>query len=468
MIHDKKKILVVEDESIVARDIRNILVGLGYEVTAVVSSAKSAIRKAQETTPDLVLMDVMLQGERTGVEAAEQIFTQYSIPVVFLTAYTDSKTVQQAKRTEPFGFIIKPFNEREVQTIIEIALYKYKMQMELKERERWLSTILKSIGDGVIATNQEGMITFMNPMAETLTGWRQDEALNKPLSDVFKVINKKSGKKQKIDVKKILRGERQELHNGRVLVSKKGNKTPIDPRLKSIKDDGGNLSGMVLAFTDITLRKKAEEELKKSWVQQKIAMEKTVQSIAFTIETRDPYTAGHQRRVTKFACLIGKKMGLSKDRIEGLRLAGELHDIGKICIPAEILSKPGKISEVEYAIIKTHPQVGHDILKTIDFSWPVAKIVLQHHERIDGSGYPQGLKGDEILLEAKILAVADIIEAMATHRPYRPALSIEVALKEVSEKQGKLYDDKVIEACFKIFEEKKIRFDLNPIPLVLK
>jgi len=199
----KTKILIVEDEGIVARDIRNMLFGLGYEVTAVANNAKSAIQKAQETTPDLVLMDVMLQGEPTGVEAAKQIFTQYSIPIVFLTAYTDSKTVQQAKKTEPFGYIIKPFEEREIQTTIEIALYKYKMQMELKERERWLSTILKSIGDGVIATTQDGMITFMNPMAETLTGWKQDEALNKPLSNVFKVMNEKSGKKQKIDVKKI-------------------------------------------------------------------------------------------------------------------------------------------------------------------------------------------------------------------------------------------------------------------------
>jgi len=464
----KTKILVVEDEGIVARDIRNMLVGLGYEVTAIAPNAKSAIRKAQETNPDLVLMDIMLQGELTGVKAAEQIFTQYNIPVVFLTAYTDSKTVQQAKKTEPFGYIIKPFEEREVQTTIEIALYKYKMQMKLKEREQWLSTILKSIGDGVIATTQEGMITFMNPMAETLTGWKQDKALNKPLSNVFKVMNEKSKKKQNIDIKKILRGERPELSNGRILVAKNGKKTPIESTMESIKDNGGNLSGVVLVFTDITLRRKAEEELKKSWEQQKIAMEGTVRSIAFTIEKRDPYTAGHQRRVTKLACLIGEEMGLSKDRIEGLRMAGELHDIGKIYVPAEILSKPGKISDVEYAIIKTHSQVGHDILNTIDFSWPVAKIVLQHHERIDGSGYPQGLKGDKILLEAKILAVADVIEAMATHRPYRPALSIEVALKEVSENKGVLYDDKVMKASFKIFEEKRIRFDRNPVPHAAK
>lgn len=455
----KTRILVVEDESIVARDIRNMLVGLGYDVTAVVPGAKTAVKKAQETAPDLVLMDVMLQGEITGVEAAEQIYTNFSIPVVYLTAYADSTTVQQAKKTEPFGYIIKPFEERELQTTIEIALYKYKMQMELKDRERWLSTILKSIGDGVIATNKIGAITFMNPLAENLTGWKLEQALDKTLGDVFKVMNQKPGKIQKISVKKILKGEGTVLTDEAILVSRNGKKTPIYPRMEPIKDDGGNTSGAVLAFTDITARKTAEDELKRSFEQQKIAMEGTVRAIAYTIETRDPYTAGHQRRVTKLACTIGEEMGLSKDRIEGLRMSGELHDIGKIHVPAEILSKPGQISEAEYTIIKTHSQVGHDILKTIEFPWPVAKIVLQHHERIDGSGYPSGLPGKDILLEAKILAVADVIEAMATHRPYRPALSIEDALKEISKNKGKLYDTKVVDACLKVFKEKKFEFE---------
>ena len=238
----KTKILVVEDESIVARDIRNMLAGLGYEVTAVVSGARAAIQKAQETGPDIVLMDVMLHGDITGVEAAEQIYTNFSIPVVYLTAYADSTTVQQAKKTEPFGYIIKPFEERELQTTIEIALYKYKMQMELKDRERWLSTILKSIGDGVIATNKNGAITFMNPLAETLTGWKLDQALDRTLSDVFKVMNQKPEKMQRISVKKILKGEESALSDEAILVSKKGKKTPIDPRLEPIKDDGGNIT----------------------------------------------------------------------------------------------------------------------------------------------------------------------------------------------------------------------------------
>jgi PAS domain S-box-containing protein/putative nucleotidyltransferase with HDIG domain len=428
-------------------------------VTGVVAGANAAVRKAQETMPDIVLMDVMLQGEITGVEAAEQIYTKFNIPVVYLTAYADSTTVQQAKKTEPFGYIIKPFEERELQTTIEIALYKYKMQMDLKERERWLSTILKSIGDGVIATNKIGSITFMNPLAENLTGWKLNQALDKTLGDVFKVMNQKPGKMQSISVKKILKGEGSALSDEAILVSKNGKKTPIDPRLEPIKDEGGNITGVVLAFTDVTARKMAEEELKRSFELHKIAMDGTVRAIAYTVEIRDPYTAGHQRRVTKLACAIGEEMELPKDKIEGLRMSGELHDIGKIHVPAEILSKPGQISEAEYTIIKTHSQVGHDILKTIEFPWPVAKIVLQHHERMDGSGYPQGLKAKDILLEAKILAVADVIEAMATHRPYRPALSIEEALAEISKNKGKLYDSKVVDSCLKVFEDKKFKLE---------
>lgn len=455
----KTKILVVEDESIVARDIRNMLLGLGYEVSAVVPGAKRALQIARQKRPDLVLMDIMLQGEITGVEAAEKMYTELNIPVVYLTAYADSTTVQEAKKAEPFGYIIKPFEERELQTTIEIALYKYKMEKELKERERWLSTILKSIGDGVIATDQKGQITFMNPLAESLTGWKQKDALNRPLGSVFRISNNEPEKIKKLSVKSLLRSNPRVFSGETTLLAKNGRKTPIDPRVEPIRDEKGTVSGVVLAFTDITSRKKAELELKKSWQKQKLAMEGTVRAMASTIETRDPYTAGHQRRVTRLACAIAEELKLSPDTIEGLRMSGELHDIGKIHVPAEILSKPGQISEAEYNIIKTHPRIGHDILKTIEFPWPVAEIVHQHHERMDGSGYPQGLKGEQILMEARILAVADVIEAMATHRPYRPALSIDEALKEILKNSGKFYDRRVVRACLKVFREKKFTLE---------
>jgi len=181
----KIKILVVEDESLVARDIQNMLLSLGYEVTDIVSSGERAIEAASAAPPDLVLMDIVLKGELDGIAAAEKLWEEFSIPVIFLTAYADDTTFQRAKLTKPFGYLLKPFEERELQTTIEMALYKSKMETRLREREQWLATVLRSIGDGIIATDGGGLVTFMNPLAEQLTGWSQAEALNKPLPAVF-------------------------------------------------------------------------------------------------------------------------------------------------------------------------------------------------------------------------------------------------------------------------------------------
>jgi putative nucleotidyltransferase with HDIG domain len=170
------------------------------------------------------------------------------------------------------------------------------------------------------------------------------------------------------------------------------------------------------------------------------------------MELRDPYTAGHQRRVTELALAIAQEMGLSGEQLKGLQVASLLHDIGKgLVVPAEILSKPGQLTVWEMALIKIHPQAGYEVLKKVDFPWPVAEIVHQHHERLDGSGYPQGLKDKDILLEAKIIAVADVVEAMSSHRPYRPSLGTEKALEEIEAQKGVLYDPQVVEACLRVF-----------------
>ena len=185
----------------------------------------------------------------------------------------------------------------------------------------------------------------------------------------------------------------------------------------------------------------------------------TVRALSRLTERRDPYTAGHQERVAELACAVAREMGLSEDRIEGLRVAGLLHDIGKTSVPAEILTKPTVLTELEFGVIKEHVRVAYDILSEIDFPWPVAEIVLQHHERLDGSGYPQKLKDDEILLEARILAVADVVEAMSSHRPYRPAYSLAEALEELKRGKGTLYDPEVVEACLRLFSEGGFSFE---------
>lgn len=188
-------------------------------------------------------------------------------------------------------------------------------------------------------------------------------------------------------------------------------------------------------------------------------MEGIVHAMSLTVEARDPYTAGHQRRVADLACAIGREMGLADWQIEGLRITGLLHDVGKLAVPAEILSKPGRINQHEFSIIKTHPEIGYEILKGIEFPWPITEWILQHHERLDGSGYPFGLSNGKISLEAKVLAVADVVEAMSSHRPYRPALGINRALDEISHERGRLYDDKVVDACLNLFQTDQFDFE---------
>ncbi|MBW2063721.1 MAG: HD domain-containing protein [Deltaproteobacteria bacterium] len=188
------------------------------------------------------------------------------------------------------------------------------------------------------------------------------------------------------------------------------------------------------------------------------SVEGIIHAMALAIETRDPYTAGHQARVTKLAMSIGKKLQLPSKQIEGIRMAGMIHDVGKIAVPAEILSKPGGLSDIEFSLIKTHPTIGYHILKDIDFPYPVAQIVLQHHERLDGSGYPGGISREEILVQAKIIAVADVVEAMASHRPYRPSLGLEKALLEINDKKGILYDPEIAEICINLFKDNGFSF----------
>ncbi len=184
------------------------------------------------------------------------------------------------------------------------------------------------------------------------------------------------------------------------------------------------------------------------------ALRGIIQVVSLIIETRDPYTAGHQRGVADLARAIARVMGLPRECLEGIRLAAIVHDLGKISIPAEILAKPTRLTEAEMSLIRMHPQAGYEILKKVDFPWPIAQIVLQHHERVDGSGYPQGLRGPDLLLEAKILGVADVVDAMCSHRPYRPAIGLDKALAEISQNRGILYDPEVVDACLKYFKEK--------------
>lgn len=232
---------------------------------------------------------------------------------------------------------------------------------------------------------------------------------------------------------------------------------PLDSALIPIKIEGE--LAVVTIIRDLTKRKQTEKALEESNKKLQETLEGTINVISTIAEKRDPYTAGHQRRVSKLAHAIAREMELEPNRAEGVRIGALIHDIGKIAIPIEILSKPGKLKKDELNIIKTHSALGFEITKDVKFSWPIAKMILQIHERLDGSGYPNGVREQQIILEARISAVADVVEAMASHRPYRPALGVDAALTELLINKGKLYDPKAVDACVNLFKEKG--FSLN-------
>ncbi|GBF33038.1 sensory box HDIG domain protein [Desulfocucumis palustris] len=234
---------------------------------------------------------------------------------------------------------------------------------------------------------------------------------------------------------------------------------PVDVEIVASLISYGSDHVVMVNVRDITERRRAEEVINKSFANLKSTLKETVNALSATAEKRDPYTAGHQQRVASLACAIAMEMNLGEDMVEGIHVAATLHDIGKIYVPAEILSKPGRLTDIEMELIKTHPQMGNDIIKRIPFTYPVAEIVLQHQERFDGSGYPSGLAGEEILLEARILSVADVVEAIASHRPYRPALGIDKALEEIHRNRARLYDPLAVDACLSLFKDKGFSFN---------
>ncbi len=259
------KVLVCEDERIVAREIQDRLIKLGYTVTAIVSSGEQAIQKAAELAPDLVLMDIRIKGDMDGIETTREIQNAFDIPVIYLTAYADENTLERAKITEPFGYILKPFKEKELHATIEIALSKHRMERKLKEREQWLTTVLKSIGDAVISSDINGKVTFMNFVAEALTGWKQEEVLGRDATEIFTIVNEQTRFLIENPLTKVLQsGVVLALPEQAILIARNGTEIVIDDTTSPLKDDKGNITGAVWVFRDITFAKQQEKALRES------------------------------------------------------------------------------------------------------------------------------------------------------------------------------------------------------------
>jgi len=296
----------------------------------------------------------------------------------------------------------------------------------------------------------EGETIYANRAILDIYGYDSIEELkNTPLKERY---TPESYAEYQMRKEKRLRGEFGPSEYEISIVRKNGEIRHLHVFRKEIFWNGSKQSQVI--YQDITERKQTNEKLHKTLDNLKKAISTTIQVMISAIEVRDPYTSGHQTRSADLARAIAKDMGLSQEKIEGIRIAGSIHDIGKLSIPAELLSKPTKLTNIEFSLIKEHSLIGYELLKDVESPWPLAQIVYQHHERMDGSGYPRNLKGDEIIIEARIMAVADVVEAMASHRPYRPSLGIDTALAEIEKNKGICYDNTVADACLRLFREK--------------
>lgn len=567
-------ILVVEDEAIIARDLCARLVDLGFEVTRPVGSADDAVSTALSAKPDLILMDICLSGDKTGLDAAELIAATSNIPVVFLTSYTNKDYLIRAKNCGSYGYLIKPFKKAELNSTIHMALHRFEMDKVQKEREQRFKRFASAAFEGILMT-QGNIIVEANERLAHMFGYNVDSLIGKDVRLLFLPLPGESTAFLLATEEETLceaRGRRKDSSNFyveiRTKVTKYTNQTlrvmavhDIDMRKKAeenasdahnfthtilekspfgvlVVDDAGiveylnpamtklsgeekdNLMGTNLLYheaylkaglstklhqallgesfflgpveyfapssekvrvknftgvpfkengknkvavfiEDISKRMSVEAELKLSFWKLQKTIETTVYAIAKMVEKRDPYTAGHQQRVAHLATAIAEKMGMADEMISSVNMAAIIHDVGKMYVPAEILSKPGQLSDPEFNIIKTHPTFAADILGEIDFPWPVVDTVTQHHERFDGSGYPAGLKGNEIIQEARIIAVADVVEAMASHRPYRASLGIERAINEIKTYSGTRYDPDVVSACLDMYDNNEFDFSFG-------
>jgi PAS domain S-box-containing protein/putative nucleotidyltransferase with HDIG domain len=403
------------------------------------------------------------------VEFLGELMAGYpDIAPIMITAVSNSDTAISCMRQGAYDYIIKPFNTHEVAMRIEHALEKrklildnaeYRLRLEnlvgqqagaLQASEENFRNSLENSPMGIRIVTAEGQTIYANRALLNIYGYSSSEEL-----DAVPYPQRHTPETWAAHQDRVRRGRAGEVvepHYELDIVGKNGEIRHILINRAEVLWNGKKQFQSL--YQDITERVHAEKALRESFDKLDKTLDAVIQTIGLTVEMRDPYTAGHQHRVAKLACAIAVEMGLTTEQVNGIRVVGALHDIGKISVPGELLSKPGKITEAEFSIIKEHSKTGYDILKGIEFPWPVAQAVLQHHERMDGSGYPNRLTGNAIILEARVIAVSDVVEAMGSHRPYRASLGIEKALAEISLHKGLLYDTRVADACLRLFREK--------------
>ncbi|MEN6311964.1 MAG: HD domain-containing phosphohydrolase [Acidobacteriota bacterium] len=490
----REKVLIVDDNEANLCLLDCLLRGHGAEVVSA-KNGQEALDKARLDPPDMIISDILMpvMDGYTLCRHCKADARLRRIPFVFYTAtYTDSQDEAFALSLGAERFVIKPQAPDILMSILKEVLEKppaagpaslmplgedmeffrrhnealfrkleKKMvdleiaNQKLKLLEEHYRLSFEHVADVIYLLDTEPRFTGISPSVERILGYKPQEFIGWPVDKLGSIIAPESLGQALEDVARVLKGEMVSERIYR-FVARDGTIKIGEVNASPLMRDG-RIIGLVSVARDVTDRKQAEDKLKLTLENLHKAVLATIRVMAFAVEARDPYTSGHQFRVAALAHAIAGEMNRPQEQMESIRLAASIHDIGKLSIPAEILSKPTKLTDIEFSLIKEHSQKGFDILKGVPSPWPLAEIVYQHHERVDGSGYPRHLKGDGIMLEARILGVADAVEAMASHRPYRPGLGIEAALKEIKAKRGILFDAEVVDACVRLFREKNYR-----------
>ncbi len=424
--------------------------------------------RLSKASMSVVLLDLSLPDSK-GIDTLLVLKTECAqTPVIVMTAPGDKETAITAIQMGAQDYLVKgQIDELMLWRTLRYTVGHKQSKQVIRKSKILLQNVIDSIPDWIYAKDPQHRFLLVNKTFASSQNVQPQEMIGKPDTDFFPEELCCGDPVKGIagfhcDDDAALSGK--VLNNLNNLVTwGDGSLHIYDTSKIPLYDESGSPFAVLAYSRDITRRHKAENELAASYKALQKTLHDSINAMARIVDLRDPYTAGHQQKVAGLACAIARNMGMDDPTVDHLVMASTVHDIGKMYIPADILSKPGKLSNLEWDIIKTHAQGGYEILAGIEFSRPVAMTVLQHHERLDGSGYPEGLKEDKILPEAKILAVADVVEAMASHRPYRPALGIEKALNEIENKRGKLYDPEVVDVCLRLFREKAFNFETSPV-----
>lgn len=445
------KILLIEDNPGDARLIQEMLAEPGkadYELKNA-DRLSQGLERLLEGGIDVVVLDLGLPDSQ-GLETLGKVRAQASaMPIIVLTGLDDEVTAVEAVRQGAQDYLVKgDVDSKLLWRALRYSIERKGAEEALRESEANYRYLVENITDIIYVLDQNGVMTYISPAVESVLGYTPSELIGVSFADFM----------YQEDLQPAAEG---------FLSLLSGNSTQGEYRILTKSGEvrwmltsnrpvfeGEHVIGATGVLTDITERKRVEEELKEGHQKLQKALAEIVNVLASAVEKRDPYTAGHEKRVAQLASAIAAEMGLTSRKVQGIHVAGSLHDIGKINVPIEILTKPGGIDQHERGIIQMHPQVGYDIIKGVDFPWPIAQAVLQHHERLDGSGYPAGISGEAIIIEARVLAVADVVEAMSSRRPYRESLGMDKALEEIRQNRGVLYDSQVSDVCLRLFTEK--------------